>query len=66
MLKALAVQAENRLASLALGGIMILPLAEIASRRLLHQTIPGETAIVFSNYLPLEARYASRACTAAS
>ena len=46
MLKALAVQAENRIASLALGGIMILPLAEIAARRLLHQTIPGETAFV--------------------
>jgi tripartite ATP-independent transporter DctM subunit len=46
LLKALAVQAENRIASLALGGIMILPLAEIASRRLLHQTIPGETALV--------------------
>ncbi len=46
MLKTLAVQAENRVASLALGGIMILPLAEIASRRLLHQTIPGETAFV--------------------
>ena len=46
MLKALAVQAENRLASLALGGIMILPLAEIASRRLLHESIPGETAFV--------------------
>ena len=46
MLKTLAVQAENRVASLALGGIMILPLAEIASRRFLHQTIPGETAVV--------------------
>jgi C4-dicarboxylate transporter, DctM subunit len=46
LLKTLAVQAENRIASLALGGIMILPLAEIASRRLLHQTIPGETAFV--------------------
>jgi C4-dicarboxylate transporter DctM subunit len=46
LLKTLAVQAENRVASLALGGIMILPLAEIASRRLLHQTIPGETAFV--------------------
>jgi tripartite ATP-independent transporter DctM subunit len=45
-LKTLAIQAENRIASLALGGIMILPLAEIASRRLLHQTIPGETAFV--------------------
>jgi len=46
LLKTVAVQAENRIASLALGGIMILPLAEIASRRLLHQTIPGETAFV--------------------
>jgi C4-dicarboxylate transporter DctM subunit len=46
LVKALAVQAENRVASLALGGIMILPLAEIASRRLLHASIPGETALV--------------------
>ena len=46
MLKTVAIQTENRIASLALGGIMILPLAEIASRRLLHQTIPGETAFV--------------------
>jgi tripartite ATP-independent transporter DctM subunit len=46
LLKTVAVQAENRIASLALGGIMILPLAEIASRRLLHRTIPGETAFV--------------------
>ncbi len=46
MLKTLAVQAENRFASLALGGIMILPLAEIAARRILHQSIPGETAFV--------------------
>jgi C4-dicarboxylate transporter, DctM subunit len=46
LFKTLAVQAENRVASLALGGIMILPLAEIASRRILHQSIPGETAFV--------------------
>jgi len=46
LLKTVAIQAENRVASLALAGIMILPLAEIASRRLLHQTIPGETAFV--------------------
>jgi len=46
LLKTVAIQTENRIASLALGGIMILPLAEIASRRLLHQTIPGETAFV--------------------
>jgi len=46
LLKTVAVQAENRIASLALGGIMILPLAEIASRRVLHQSIPGETAFV--------------------
>jgi len=44
--KAFAVQFENRLASLSLAGIMILPLAEIASRRFLHATIPGETGLV--------------------
>jgi len=45
-MRAIAVQIENRVASLALGGIIILPLAEIFSRRFLHATIPGETAIV--------------------
>jgi len=46
LVKALAIQAENRIAALALGGIMILPLAEITSRRFLHASIPGETAFV--------------------
>src|SRR5215212_4094084 len=32
---------ENVLATLALAGIMLLPLAEIAMRLLLHQGIPG-------------------------
>jgi len=45
LIKALAVQAENRIASVALGGIMILPLAEIASRRFLGAAIPGSGAI---------------------
>ncbi len=45
MLKALAVQAENRVASLAFAGIMLLPLAEIASRRFLAASIPGSGAI---------------------
>jgi len=40
-MKAFAIQAENRVASLALGGIMVLPLAEIASRKLLGAAIPG-------------------------
>ena len=42
----LAVQAENRVASIALGGLMVLPLAQIAARRFLHAAIPGEAAIV--------------------
>jgi C4-dicarboxylate transporter DctM subunit len=41
---ALAREAENRLAGLALGGIMILPLAEIASRKLIGAAIPGSSA----------------------
>jgi C4-dicarboxylate transporter DctM subunit len=44
VLKALAIAAENRLASLALGGIMLIPLAEIASRKFLGTTIPGSSA----------------------
>ncbi len=40
-MKAFAIQAENRVATLALGGIMVLPLAEIASRKLLGAAIPG-------------------------
>jgi C4-dicarboxylate transporter DctM subunit len=44
-MKAFAVQTENSIASLALGGIMILPLAEIASRKFLGTTIPGSGAI---------------------
>jgi C4-dicarboxylate transporter DctM subunit len=43
-LKAVAVAAENRLASLALGGIMLFPLAEIASRKFLNTAIPGAGA----------------------
>jgi tripartite ATP-independent transporter DctM subunit len=44
-MKALAVRAENQIASLALGGIMLLPLAEIASRRFLGAAIPGSGAV---------------------
>jgi tripartite ATP-independent transporter DctM subunit len=45
-MKTLAIQAENRVASVALGGLMVLPLAQIAARRFLHAAIPGEAAIV--------------------
>src|SRR4051812_11742459 len=45
-MKTLAFQAENRIASIALGGLMVLPLAQIAARRFLHAAIPGEAAIV--------------------
>jgi C4-dicarboxylate transporter, DctM subunit len=38
---ALASRAETILASLALGGIMVLPLAEIVSRRFFSSAIPG-------------------------
>jgi tripartite ATP-independent transporter DctM subunit len=44
LLKAVATDTENRIASLALGGIMILPLAEIVSRRFLGAAIPGSGA----------------------
>ena len=44
MLKALATDTENRIASLTLGGIMILPLAEIVSRRFFGAAIPGSGA----------------------
>jgi C4-dicarboxylate transporter DctM subunit len=45
LLKAFATDTENRVASLALAGIMILPLAEIASRRFLGAAIPGSGAV---------------------
>ena len=38
------VSAENRIASLALGGIMVIPLAEIVSRKFLGAAIPGSSA----------------------
>ena len=44
-MKAFAVRLENQAASLALGGIMLLPLAEIASRRFLGAAIPGSGAV---------------------
>src|SRR4051812_50121702 len=45
-MKAPPPQFETRLASLTLAGIMLLPLAEIASRRFFHAAIPGSAAIV--------------------
>lgn len=44
MLKAFATDTENRIASLTLAGIMILPLAEIFSRRFFGAAIPGSGA----------------------
>ena len=44
MVRALLINTENRIASLALGGIMIIPLAEIASRKFLGTAIPGSSA----------------------
>src|SRR5512138_1179135 len=40
-MRAIAARAENTLATLALGGIMLLPLAEIATRRVISTGIPG-------------------------
>jgi len=40
-----AAEVENRVAGVALGGIMILPLAEIISRWLFGTAIPGSSAI---------------------
>ena len=40
-MRTLAVRAENVLATLALGGIMLLPLAEIVVRRVVSTGIPG-------------------------
>ena len=45
MLKGVATEVENGIASLALAGIMVLPLAEIASRRFLGTAIPGSGAV---------------------
>jgi len=45
LLKAFATDTENRIASLALGGIMILPLAEIFSRRFFGAAIPGSGSV---------------------
>ena len=44
MIRALAVETENRIASVALGGIMIIPLVEIASRKFFLSAIPGAGA----------------------
>jgi len=44
VLRALGITVENRIASLALGGIMVIPLAEILSRKFLGATIPGSSA----------------------
>src|SRR6266508_6222082 len=40
-MRAVALRAENLLATIALGGIMLLPLAEIATRRVISTGIPG-------------------------
>ena len=40
-IKSVAIRAENLLSTLALSGIMLLPLAEIASRKLLGMGVPG-------------------------
>src|SRR5262245_8784053 len=40
-MRALAARAENTLATLALGGIMLLPLGEIVLRRVINTGIPG-------------------------
>jgi C4-dicarboxylate transporter, DctM subunit len=40
-MRAIAVRAENTLATLALGGIMLLPLGEIVFRRIISSGIPG-------------------------
>ena len=42
--QAFAADTENRIASLALGGVMLFPLAEIVSRKFLGATIPGSSA----------------------
>lgn len=46
MLKALAAEAENHLAGIVFGGIVVLPIAEIASRKFLHASIPGSAGLV--------------------
>jgi tripartite ATP-independent transporter DctM subunit len=45
LLKGFGRATENSIASLAFGGIMLLPLAEIASRRFLGAAIPGSGAV---------------------
>ena len=40
-MRAVAARAENTLATLALGGIMLLPLGEIVLRRITSTGIPG-------------------------
>ena len=40
-MRALAVRAENLLAALAMGGLMVLPLTEVLLRNCLHIVIPG-------------------------
>ena len=46
MRHALAIEVENRVASLAFGGIVVLPLVEIAVRRTLHTSIPGSAGLI--------------------
>jgi C4-dicarboxylate transporter DctM subunit len=44
VIRAIAVETENRVASLALGGIMLIPLVEIISRKFFLTAIPGAAA----------------------
>jgi tripartite ATP-independent transporter DctM subunit len=46
--RALAVSGENALATLAIGGIMLLPLAEIATRQIVSTGIPGSAAFTLN------------------
>jgi C4-dicarboxylate transporter, DctM subunit len=46
VLRPLAIEVENRVASLAFAGIVVLPLAEIASRKLLQASIPGSAGLI--------------------
>jgi tripartite ATP-independent transporter DctM subunit len=44
VIRSFAITVENRIASLALGGIMVIPLAEIVSRKFFGAAIPGASA----------------------
>ncbi|HMC78897.1 MAG TPA: TRAP transporter large permease subunit [Vicinamibacterales bacterium] len=44
-MNAAAIEIENRAAGVVFGGVVLLPLAEIASRRFLHVSIPGSAGV---------------------